>query len=59
MMPNKREVQEAVSYIFDACEFLDPIEDEHSIEALLIAIEYLTAEVWSYEEIIEYREVKH
>jgi len=42
-MPNEREIAEAVKYIRDACEYLDPNEytEELALEALDHALELL------------------
>lgn len=53
MMPNEREILEAVDYIKDTVVYLDWVEDSEAIENLLMALTYLTGHEVSYEELLE------
>ena len=48
MVPNEREIAEAVVLIKDALTFLMPMDDDEAIDDLLQSIEYLTGESIEY-----------
>ena len=48
MIPNPREVKEAVVLIKEALQYLDPLDDPIAIESLFQAVEFLSAEVLTH-----------
>ena len=53
MIPNPREIDEAVLMVKCVLSRLDQIEDSYETELLLQALEYLTGHIYSYEEVLE------